>query len=395
MKQNYPRPLNIPLFFLLMLIGHASYAQCPDGSPQGGTAYDTTISFASGVTNTDVKFPKFDPQTGMVTCVRLCITITGIVDTLAMQNFAGSAQTGTFNYVRKDTITGPGLVTPLTNGVNQSYGPFPLSPYDGVPGSGGDFYSQAHDTLINAQICRTLNDSAAIAQFYGLDSVTYNYTIDVSTAAFITGGSSSNLVLTSALVNFHFEYCTCPPLVLPLNINAFDVNKVTDNKAELKWTAFDDQYANYHYEAEYSRDGYNFSTVSVFPKHGSNEAYQLLYTANPNQAGLYYFRVKQVYSNGYVRYSNIKVAQLENSGSLKFSVYPNPSSGIVGIKFDNISSGQFNIQIYNSQGQVVVQKGIVGGSSYLELGVLQAGTYWIRLTDKQTLESCVNRVLIK
>lgn len=398
MKQNYLRLLNIPLIALLILFSsQKTYAQtCPGGGTAGGTAFDTTIAFASGITTTDVKFPKFDPQTGMVTCVRLCITITGVIDSLAMQNFAGSAQSGTFNYVRKDTIRGPGLSTPLTNWVNQSYGPFPLSPYDGVPGAGSDFYSQGHDTILNAQLCRTLTDSATIVQFYGLDSVAYNYTIDVSTAALISGGSSSNLVFTSALVNFHFEYCTCPPLVLPLNINWFDVNKITSNKAELKWTAFEDVYSNYHYEAEYSEDGYNFSTISSFPKHNSNEAYQALYTAASNTNGLYYFRVKQVYSNGYVRYSNIKTISLENSGSLKFSMYPNPSTGIVGIKFDNISDGHFNIQIYNPQGQVVVQKGIViGGSSYTELGVLKAGTYWVRLVNKQTQESCVNQLIIK
>jgi hypothetical protein len=313
-----------------------------------------------------------------------------------MQNFAGSPQSGTFNYIRHDTLRGPGLITPLTNSINQSYGPFPLSPYDGIPGAGGDFYSQANDTLLNAQLCRTLNDSVTIVQFYGTDSVTYQYTIDVSTAALITGGSSSNLVLTSALVNFRFEYCTCPPVVLPLNINTFDVNKVTSTKAELKWTAFEDHYANYHYEAESSRDGVNFTTISVFPKHNSNEAYQMLYSANAGKEGLYYFRIKQVYSNGYVRYSNIKLATLENSGSPKFSVYPNPSSGIVGIKFDNVSTGNFNIEIYNSQGQVVVQKAVViGGSSYVGLGVLKVGSYWVRLTDKQTQVSCVNQLIIK
>src|SRR5688572_15414395 len=110
MKYKYTLLFTVSLPFLLILSTFQSLnAQtCPDGSPQGGTAFDTTIAFASGVTSTEVSFPKFNPMSGMVTCVRLCITITGVVDTLAMQNFASTAQSGTFNYVRNDTISGPG-----------------------------------------------------------------------------------------------------------------------------------------------------------------------------------------------------------------------------------------------------------------------------------------------
>ncbi len=397
MRQIYPRFFTAILSVILLLgITQKSLAQtCPDGSPQGGTAFDTTIAFPSGVTITDVKFPQFDPTSGMVTCVKLCVTITGVVDTLAMQNFAASGQTGTFTYTRKDTMRGPGLITPLSNNANQTYGPYGLSPYDGVAGSGGDFFGFADSTILTAQLCRTLTDSTSIADFYGTDSVTYNYNIDVSTGASITGGSSSTLVLTSAFVHFHFEYCKCPKLVLPLNISSFNADKLTNNKVELKWTGLDDPYANYHYEAEMSRDGSKFYKVGSMPKNAMAESYKLLYTTN-GETGSWYFRIKQVYSNGYARYSNIQLVAMENSGSPKFSLYPNPSQGIVGIKFDNSSAGHYDIQIYNTQGQIIVNKAIVvGGSSYVQLGVLKGGNYWLRLTNKQSLESCVNQLIIK
>jgi hypothetical protein len=330
-----------------------------------------------------------------VTCVKLCITITGVVDTLGMQNLSGSGQTGTFTYVRNDTMRGPGLITPLHNDANQTYGPYVLDPFDGSIGTGPDFYGFADSTILTAQLCRTLNDSASIAQFYGTDSVTYNYKINVSTGASITGGSASTLVLTSAYVNFHFEYCKCPKLILPLNINAFNANKIANNKIELKWTGFDDPYANYNYEAEVSRDGAKFFNIGAMPKNAMKETYQMLYSTN-GESGSYYFRIKQVYSNGYARYSNIQRVAMENSGSPKFSLYPNPSQGIVGIKFDNSSAGHYDIQIYNAQGQIVVNKAIVvGGSSYVQIGVLKGGNYWLRLTNKQSLESCVNQLIIK
>ncbi len=101
----------------------------------------------------------------MVTCVRLCITITGIVDTVALQNLSASAQSATFTYNRTDEISGPGLATPLTGGVNRTYGPFGLTPYDGVPGAGTDFHSIAHDTVLNDELCIRLDDSLQLPNF--------------------------------------------------------------------------------------------------------------------------------------------------------------------------------------------------------------------------------------
>ena len=56
----------------------------------GQAAYDTTIVFGSGVVATQVKFPKFDPVNGIVTCVKLCVTIKGIIDTVALENFTNA-----------------------------------------------------------------------------------------------------------------------------------------------------------------------------------------------------------------------------------------------------------------------------------------------------------------
>ena len=251
------------------------------GYPPGSTAFDTTIAFPTGTTSIPVKFPQFDPVNGMVTCVRLCVTITGIIDTLAMQNYAASSQTATFVYTRNDQITGPGIGTPLSNSANLTYGPPGniLTAYDGIPGAGTDFYSMADDTILNEQLCRTISDSATIVQFYGHDSVTYNYDINVSTNATITGGSSSTLVLTSALVNFHFEYCTCPIVTLPLSIRNFFVTKISDNTAELKWNSFDDLETNYRYEVELSKDGRNFFNVGQVAKNMSENSnvYKFIY----------------------------------------------------------------------------------------------------------------------
>jgi Secretion system C-terminal sorting domain len=401
MKQMYSRFLKvtIPILFLIFYC-HLSYSQCPGGQSGGQTAFDTTIVFPAGIVATQVRFPKFDPQNGMVTCVKLCVTIKGIIDTVALENFTNIAQTGSYTYNRKDTIRGPGIPTYLTSTpTNLNFGPIPLAPSNGVFGSGPDFYSNGSDTVFTKVLCANISDSTTITQFYGVnDSVTYDYVIDANANGFVSGASYSAFVLSSALVNFHFEYCTCPATVLPLNIRQFTVTKLTSDKAELKWVGFDDVYANYHYEAEMSQDGHNFISIGSLPENTTNnDPYRLVYRVINGKSGIYFFRIKQVYSNGYSRFSNIRQLTLENSDIPKFTLYPNPSNGIVGIKFDINNTGHFNIQIYNTQGQTMVKKDFVaaGESSYVQVATLESGVYWVRLTDVKSQAFCVNQLLIK
>ncbi|MDP4263629.1 MAG: T9SS type A sorting domain-containing protein [Bacteroidota bacterium] len=399
MKHVYARFFSVTILLLFLLIfSHLSYAQCPNGQTGGQTAYDTTIVFGSGIVATQVKFPKFDPLNGMVTCVKLCVTIKGIIDTVALENFTNAPQTGSYTYSRNDTITGPGIPTYLTSNANLSFGPFPLAATNGVFGSGPDFYSHGSDTVLTKVLCANISDSATIGQFYGVnDSVTYNYTIDANAIGIVTGGSSLTFVLSSGLVNFHFQYCTCPPAILPLDILEFSLTKLAADRAELKWTEAEDPFSDYHYEAQVSRNGHDFASFGSAPKNTiSNDPYRITYRAVSGENGVYYFRVKQVYSNGYTRFSNIKQVTLENSDFPKFTLSPNPSNGIVGIKFDNITSGRFNIQIYNTQGQTMVKKDLsLTGSSYVQVASLERGVYWLRLTDVKSQASCVNQLLIK
>ena len=387
------------LFFLSY---YKAAAQCPYGQPGGTTAFDTTIAFSSGVVLTDVKFSKFDPQNGMVTCVKLCVTIKGIIDTVALENLSNQPQNASYTYTRKDTIRGPGIPTYLTGApTNLLFGPYPVAASNGILDSGPDLYTNGSDTVIKKTLCANISDSTTIVQFYGVpgDSVTYNYTIDADAVGIVTGGSQRTLVLSSALVNFHFEYCTCPATILPLSIRDLFATKIADNKARLSWSGFDEQSAAYRYVIEMSRDGKTFSDIGGVtrnPAADESYKYNYTYTTGQSESGTFFFRVKQVYSNGYTRFSTVKQVYLGNSTLPKFTVYPNPSNGIVGIKFDNSESGKMTLQIYNSHGQKILQKDIlVAGSSYQQVGTLPGGVYWLKLTDETNRLSYTNQLLIK
>ncbi len=141
MKKLYKFLFTPGISLVLIVYSENGFAQCPNGAPSGGVAFDTTISFATGVTSRQLKFPKFNPQSGMLTCVKLVVTITGIVDTVAMQNYSASPQTADFYYNRTDSMTGPGLTPPISNSFNGHYGTYYLTGYDGIPNAGSDFQS--------------------------------------------------------------------------------------------------------------------------------------------------------------------------------------------------------------------------------------------------------------
>lgn len=397
MKKLYLRFFIIPLFSIMVMTSYKTYAQCPNGVTPAGAAFDTTIIVGSGHSTREIKFPKFDPLLGMVTCAKLTMTITGIVNYIEFENNDVSPNIFNATYNRHDTLTGPGLSSPMKLATLQNYGPYILDASDGMPHSGSDYTSTGPDTVLHGvALTATIADSAALSSFYGHDSVSYFYTIDAFTSPGAPGNYSFS-VFTSGFVNYKLEYCVCPFTPLPLNVWNFNIKKIAANKAELKWTGLDNAERNYHYEVELSEDGSHFLSVSSIPKESSiNNDYRFVYSNMNGPGSFYYFRIKQIYSNGYTRFSDIVLIKLEGSDVPKFSVYPNPSNGIVGIKFDYILSDKFLAQIFNTRGQTIVKKEIlVTESSYCQIAELQKGMYWLKLTDVTNRLSSVNQLLIK
>jgi hypothetical protein len=357
---------------------------------------DTTIRFSAGVTSTQVKFPQFDPEKGMVTCVKLIVTMTGVVDTVNLQNLSFTSQTANFNYNRSDNMSGPGLTPALTKSVTKTYGPYNVTADDDNYASGTDFASIPRDTVLKKTVTRTLNDSVEISQFYGHDSVTYNYNIDVKAEATMTGGSSSFLIKTSAFVRFRFEYCTCPKITLPIGLKNFTATKTSAQTVSLSWNGENDEYA-YTYDVEVSRDGKHFSKVATLDrKFTANPGYLYSFALANNDFGRYYFRVRQHWLNGYVRYTPVKTVEFSNPLFAATALYPNPTTGNVGIKFVNVKPGRMLVQISHADGrQVAVKEITVAQTDYQQLAPLAAGMYWVKITDLDSKTFCVKQLLVK
>jgi hypothetical protein len=401
MKHFYLRQL-IPVTLLLLglLAGRSSFGQCPGGYVPSGVAFDTTISFSSGNHNSTIKFPKFDPTTGMVTCAKITMEITSTLNLMRIENEDNTTTSASVTFIRSDTMKGPGLTSSgMGNSETQSFGPYSLAPTDNVFGSGPDYIAIGPANIFNTVKSVTITDLGDLMQFYGPpgDSLAYTYTAFGQTQPNITGNWSGG-INASGSVHYKIEFCYCPSGTLPLNVYSFNVRKTTTGKAELKWTGTVEPGEEFYYVAEVSRNAYDYTQIGILQKNDNiSGEYKMNFSALQGESGNYYFRVKQVYNNGYVRYSTTRQLVLESFEKNPFSVYPNPSNGIVGIKFDNISAEEFAVQIFTTQGQTIVNKDlVVNGSSYVQLtSTLKPGVYWVRVTNKKSQALSVQQILIK
>lgn len=399
MKHLYPR-FFIPVTCLLfgLLAGNNSFGQCPGGYVPSGIAFDTTISFTDGSHSSVIKFPKFDPSVGMVTCAKLTMTISSTLNFMYFENRDNFTNTAGVTFTRTDALSGPGLNAPFTNSETNSFGPYTLQPKDATPNAGSDYIGVGPEDIFNTTKSVTITNVGDLSQFYGPagDSLEYLYTANGSSAISTTGNWFGG-VDASGSIHYKIEFCYCPGVILPLNVYSFNVRKTGVGRAELKWTGSVEAGEEFYYVAEVSRNAYDYTEIGIVQKNDNISGdYKIDFSALHGESGTYYFRVKQVYSNGYVRYSTIRQLILESSEKNIFSVYPNPSNGIVGIKFDNISAEEFAVQIFNAQGQKVVTKDIVvNGSSYMQLASLKSGVYWVRVTSKKNRSSSVQQILIK
>ena len=330
----------------------------------------------------------------MLSCVKLVVTMTGIIDTSAFENLTFAPVTIGRSYNRTDNMTGPGLTPDLNNSFSGVTN-IPLGSNNGVDHSGPDFYSNARDTVMRKQMTRTLTDSTAISEFYGTGDVVYNY--DISVTSNVSGGGDLDIYMrTSAFVNFRFEYCTCPLATLPIGLKNFTVAKANTNAAELRWEA-EAGNDNYFYEVEVSRNGQRFTKAAVQRKTSNGQAsYRYIYPVKATEYGRLYFRVKQRWLDGYYRYTDIRSAEFTNPVFSTVSIYPNPSAGSVGVKFIAAKAGNYLAEISNAAGQVISRKNLtVAETDYKQIGQLQKGMYYVKITEQSSQASCIQQFFVQ
>ena len=125
------------------------------------------------------------------------------------------------------------------------------------------------------------------------------------------------------------------------------------------------------------------SDIGIIPKNMTKaDPYKLKYTTINEQSGAYFFRIKQIYSNGHARFSDINQPELTSSGSRKFNFYQTPLIALLVSNLQIISTENYSSEFFNMQEQAIVNNEIlISGDIGLSNCNVTKGVNWLKLMD--------------
>ncbi|MFY7963366.1 MAG: T9SS type A sorting domain-containing protein [Chitinophagaceae bacterium] len=173
--------------------------------------------------------------------------------------------------------------------------------------------------------------------------------------------------------------------ILPVKFTSISVQKTNDG-AKLSWIAANQTNLN-EYVIEKSLNGVEFTSIQNV-KATNQDSYSFL---DKNiVAGNNYYRIKAVDNDGKFLYS--KTVSFNSKNEIALSIYPSPAKNQVVI---NNLTGNNNISIVNTIGQIVLQKSNVSTSSInVDISTLQNGVYSVIINnngENKTLKLMVQK----
>jgi zinc-dependent metalloproteinase lipoprotein len=175
-----------------------------------------------------------------------------------------------------------------------------------------------------------------------------------------------------------------PNTALPIRLLSFTV-KAAANNILLNWNTSNET-LNRGFDIERSVDGVNFSMIEFVKGKGqgnqpANFGYNMV--DQRVQPGItYYYRLKQIDIDGRFEYSSIKSAKIGERNIISLS--PNPVKTITRLR--STKNTIADIQLLDNKGSLVQQwqRQNIGTNGFeMNLGMLPAGIYLLRVTDKE------------
>lgn len=154
-------------------------------------------------------------------------------------------------------------------------------------------------------------------------------------------------------------------------------------EVHLSWQTASEQGSDY-FRVERSEDGVNYRPIGVVMAAGqSSSTVEYLFQDKQPYAGLNYYRIEQVASDGSSQRSNVVTAQMRASG---LTVHPNPAGENLWASFEAPADGQATWRIMDSSGRVVAtgRAGTLAGMNQVEVPLaVDAGSYLLEFLDAQ------------
>ncbi len=170
----------------------------------------------------------------------------------------------------------------------------------------------------------------------------------------------------------------------PIELTNFEAQLV-DGVVEIRWETAT-ELNNDFFTIERSGADRQFEAVGQVEGAGtSDETLRYSYVDQGAMGGRMYYRLKQTDFDGQFSYSPIVEVQMEVGDQTEMKLYPNPANLETTLSIMSSSSGDINVEILTTQGQVVgtVRASLLAGRTELAipLGDLSAGIYLIAVKE--------------
>ncbi|MBK0382022.1 T9SS type A sorting domain-containing protein [Pedobacter sp. SD-b] len=200
--------------------------------------------------------------------------------------------------------------------------------------------------------------------------------------------SNNSLSITANLGNSSFSPFTfgMPVLPLPVDLISFKADLKT-NGVLLTWATAAER-DNDHFEIEKSDDGVSFLKIANVNGAGQSSHklnYQFSDASFYNSA---YYRLVQIDKNGKKTVYNDLVRFVKGlNGSLTLSVYPNPTTQGLFIKYNSNNPDLITGKLIDGLGRTVLNfKGSSQQSTYLDLNTQKAGPYILQIKTPEGIQ---------
>jgi hypothetical protein len=167
-------------------------------------------------------------------------------------------------------------------------------------------------------------------------------------------------------------------VVLPVTLLSFNAIK-QGSIAKITWTTSQEINAK-EFIVERSVNGINWQAIAIAPAAGNSNSTTNYSISDASPAkGINFYRLKSVDIDNKFVHSPVRRVNFGNKYT--YSIYPNPATDILQLTVDNAAGFNANVQIVNSQGQVMISRQINSNNQPAQINIsfLSSGIYILKI----------------
>ena len=174
---------------------------------------------------------------------------------------------------------------------------------------------------------------------------------------------------------------------LPVELSAFDA-RAEEESVLIEWMTAT-EINNSHFVIERATDGVHFESIATVLGQGNstqNNYYQT-YDDTP-QAGINYYRLKQVDFDGAFTYSEVKAVNFDKAVTGEISLYPVPANDVINVAFETADESQIVVNFYDMTGTLILSETRTASKGFavipMQVNELKAGVYILEVISNNS-----------